>query len=129
MIDIKLFKTQIFRFLKDMLWLLPFVVIIYLAGKETKKLRKQYCETYWKEEFRGKILKKYVDTKNHNYHMLIIKRDQERDSLDYSGDHSGFWDFVEVNDSIIKKKESFKLIIIQKDTSFITDCPYDFKHN
>jgi hypothetical protein len=74
------------------------------------------------EKFSGRIEKKYIDKKEHNYKMLVISKENGRDSSsNYNNEHSGFWDFVQINDSIIKRENSFEIYIIKKDTSFIID--------
>ena len=110
---------KILRFLKNLLWLLPFLLIAFLVHHEDKKLAIKHSEDFKKEKYSGKIEKKYIDQKQHGYEMLVISKTNGRDSSEYNSEQSGFWDFVQINDSILKKENSNEIYIINKDTSFI----------
>ena len=72
-----------------------------------------------KEQFGGRIVKKYIDKKQHNYEMLVIQMGGGKDSLlNFSADKSGFYDFIQVNDSIIKLENSNDIRIINRGISF-----------
>jgi hypothetical protein len=109
---------------KSLLWLTPFVLIIYLSKIEGQKLLVEKCEKFKREAFLGKIEMKYIDKKNHNYQMLVISKSNGRDSSLYDHERSGFWDFVQVNDSIEKKENSYEIYIINRDTTFILIYDY-----
>jgi hypothetical protein len=96
-------------------------LVMYLANKQTDKINREFCQKFKMEKFSGRIEKKYIEKKEHNYKMLVISKDNGRDSFRYDNERSGFWDFVQINDSIIKRENSFEIYIIKKDTSFIID--------
>jgi hypothetical protein len=104
---------------RSILWIIPFILIIYLAKIQNDKINVEFCEKFKQEVYFGKIEKKYIDNKQHNYHMLVISKSNGRDSSSYDTEGSGFWDFVQTNDSIVKKGNSFEICIINKDTSFV----------
>lgn len=107
---------------KGILWLLLFILIIYFANVESRNLNDDRCEKFKRESFYGKIEKKYIDVKQHNYHMLVISKSNSRDSS-FNLEQSGFWNYVQVNDSILKKENSFEFYIINRDTSFTITTP------
>ena len=109
------------HYFKGILWLSLFILVMYLANKQTDKINREFCQKFKMEKFSGRIEKKYIDKKEHNYKMLVISKDNGRDSSRYDNERSGFWDFVQINDSIIKRENSFEIYIIKKDTSFIID--------
>jgi hypothetical protein len=97
-------------------------LILYLSKIQSNKLNIESCEKFKKEAFSGKIENKFIDKKEHNYRMLIISKNNGSDSSFYN---SGFWDFVQTNDSIVKKGDSFEIYIVNKDTTIILnydDC-------
>jgi hypothetical protein len=114
-------KHYFIKSYKGILWFSLFILVIYLANKQTDKINREFCQKFKKEKFSGRIEKKYIDKKEHNYKMLVISNDRGRDSSSYNNDRSGFWDFVQINDSVIKRENSFEIYIIKKDTSFIID--------
>jgi hypothetical protein len=114
-------KHYFIKSYKGILLFSLFIFIIYLANKQTDKINREFCQKFKREKFSGRIEKKYIDKKEHNYKMLVISKDNGRDSSSYNNERSGFWDFVQINDSIIKKENSFEIYIIKKDTSFIID--------
>ena len=79
-------------------------------------------------QFHGIITSKYIDRKNHNSKTIEMKLN---DSIDYymiprQFDMSGFYDFIEVNDSIFKKEWGFKIFIKRGniDTAFVIHEDY-----
>lgn len=106
------------KYIKNAIGFAVFIGVVYGMNKLIDYSHKMFLEQFKREKFSGKILKKYIDKKQHNYEMLVIKTKNGRDSTSFSTDASGFYDFVEVNDSIIKIENSNEIKIVNKDTSF-----------
>jgi hypothetical protein len=106
------------KYLKKILGFCVFLILVFLMIKFEDYSHKRFLEKYKKEKFEGKILRKYIDRKQHNYQMLVIQKKEGQDSSSYSNDSSGFWDFIEIGDSIIKIENSNEIKVVNKDTSF-----------
>ena len=79
---------------------------------------KQACESFKKSKFIGKVIKKYINTHQHQDETLVYLKETEIDSMIFSTDVSNFYSFVEIGDSIIKIEHSNEIRIANKDTSF-----------
>jgi hypothetical protein len=106
------------KYLKKILGFCVFITLIFLMDKFFELDHKRFLENYRRAKFEGKVVKKYIDRKQHNYQMLVIQKKEGRDSTYYDTDSSGFWDFVEIGDSVIKIENSNEIIVANKDTSF-----------
>lgn len=103
------------RLLKNFIWILFVVSMFYLAIIVSPR---EYCKKFKKDKFSGKVLKKYIDSTQHNYHMLVYTREEGIDSNEFDNDLSGFYAYIEINDSIIKVENSYEIKIVNRDTSF-----------
>ncbi|HPR86325.1 MAG TPA: hypothetical protein PLG33_09740 [Prolixibacteraceae bacterium] len=106
------------KYLKKVFEFCVFIALIFLMIKWEDYSHKKFLEKYKKAKFEGQIIKKYIDRKQHNYQMLVIQKKEGRDSTYYDTDSSGFWDFVEIGDSVIKIENSNEIKVVNKDTSF-----------
>lgn len=112
---------QLVKNIKKILILIPFIALIYFANKFSERINLQFNENFKKDKFSGRVEKKYIDKIQHNFRMLVISSPGRRDSLSFTNELSGFWDFVNINDSVIKIENSNKLVIVNRDTSFLID--------
>jgi len=117
-------KFNLKRVLKDFIWILFVVSMFYYVIKISPR---EYCKELKKEKFSGKVLKKYVDLAQHNYQWLVYTKGEGIDSNEFNTDLSGFYDYVEINDSIIKIENSYEIMIVNKDTSFFVNFNCDYK--
>jgi hypothetical protein len=129
MINLNQVKIDFLKYFKVIVWYIPFLIIFLLANRESKKLSIKHCEEFKQEEYHGRVLKKYIDLKQHNYKMLVVLIDSNMVSLNYTLEESGFWDFVQINDSIIKRKGNNEIYVVNKDTSFSINCLHVVKKN
>lgn len=106
------------KYLKKIIGFCVFIILIFLMTKFTDYSHELFLKKFQKAKFEGKVVKKYIDTKQHNYQMLVIQKKEGRDSSYYDTDSSGFYEFVEISDSIIKIENSNEMKIVNKDTSF-----------
>ncbi len=90
----------------------------------------------YNQGFKGKVIRKYVDSNDHNYNMVDIsmKNNSEQMSLNLSaGGYLNMFDLIHTNDSIIKEKKSICYRIKSnargKDTlfEFYTHCRDNLK--
>ncbi len=115
LIDVKLTMKHI----KKIVGFIVFIGLIFLFYKFDDYSHKRFLMEFKKEQFGGRIVKKYIDKKQHNYEMLVIQMGGGKDSLlNFSADKSGFYDFIQVNDSIIKLENSNDIRIINRGISF-----------
>lgn len=65
-------------------------------------------EEFRNEEYKGRLMKKYIDPSNHGLKTLIIDGNR---TLVLARDTSDFYDFVQKNDSIVKEKSSNSIVL------------------
>lgn len=70
----------------------------------------------------GKVLDRFIDSKSHSYPTLQISNYNKKLVI-HEYDKSGFYDFVEIGDSLIKEKGSLDIRLIRNelDTVFTID--------
>jgi hypothetical protein len=69
---------------------------------------------FYEQRYSGYVLKRYIDTNNHNFKVVIIKG--LSDPIIFAVDNSGFFSFVKPGDFIDKEKKSKFLIVIRGKT-------------
>ena len=102
-----------------------FVIIAFFAYKLSNQ---KSCSYYYKNEkkkfYSGIITNKYVDKKEHNNKFIELENEYNNLKLLMNNDLSGLFEYVRVNDSIIKKKDSYLISVYRnskKDTIFELD--------
>lgn len=82
----------------------------------------------FKKSYKGIVIKKFNDTSNHNYETIEIKLSSGSYFYlhPYPNDKTGFYDFVQKDDSIFKEDWGFTFRIKRQDidTSFIIHPDY-----
>lgn len=82
---------------------------------------KKASEYYKEYTYSGLVTNKFIDSKQHNYQTVIIQNGEEKDILLLDFETSGLFDFIEVGDSIFKKKSSLKLRLIRSELDTIIE--------
>jgi len=92
------------------LFIFGFVIFI-IAMKVMFKTPKDYIESTFKiMEFKGILIEKYREPANHDMRFIKVKTSTDTIVLDTPCNFE-FWNFVHVQDSIIKEKESTLIIV------------------
>ncbi len=65
------------KYLKKIIGFCVFIILIFLITKFTDYGHELFLKKFQKAKFEGKVVKKYIDTKQHNYQMLVIKKKKE----------------------------------------------------
>jgi len=89
---------------------------------------KNRLDMSFQKKYRGIITDKYIDINNRNYETIEIKLNDRSVYYwtTYSSDRSGFYNFIQVKDSIIKKDWGFEFFIKRKtiETPFVVNPEY-----
>ncbi len=76
-------------------------------------------EIFVKEQYRGIVVDKFVDSKNHSCETILIKKDGETELTKFvTFDDSIFFGLIQVNDTLIKKSDCNFLTVCRADTLF-----------
>ena len=106
------------KYIKKLIGLIAVIVFFIVITISTNRSHEKFCETFKESKFSGKVIKKYINKDQHLYETLVYLNSAEIDSMTFNTDHSDFYSFVEVGDSIIKIERSNEIRIDNKDTSF-----------
>lgn len=80
---------------------------------------------YSEMSLNGRVSKRFVDPMNHNAKTLnMVKGDSQWLYYHSIYDVSGFFDFVEVGDSVIKQASSPRIHVIRKDKKAFFDLEF-----
>jgi hypothetical protein len=89
---------------------------------------KKFLEMNFQKRYRGIITDKYIDENNHNNETIEIRLNDSTEYYwtTYNSDESGFYGFIKINDSIIKRDWGFKFYIKREnhDTGFVVNPDY-----
>lgn len=82
--------------------------------------------SYRAKEFSGVIINKFNNRKEHNFRDIIIDENNIERTIEFYFDIGGLFDFLAINDSIIKTKNNLQVRIIRKDfdTTINMKCLY-----
>jgi|TARA_R100000541_G_scaffold54364_2_gene62844 hypothetical protein len=70
---------------------------------------KKASEYYKEYTYSGLVTNKFIDSEQHNYRTVIIRNDEKSDIFLLDFETSGLFEFIQVGDSIFKKKNSLNL--------------------
>ncbi len=76
----------------------------------------------FKNNYKGIVLKKYIDNENHNYKIVEIQNGRiHKELMDW--DKSGLFEFVQKGDSILKELNTLEVKVFRNNvkTTFIID--------
>lgn len=90
-----------FKILEYILFLIIVILLIFYSNYSSKR----NCLKTTKElSFKGIIIKKYIDYKQHEYPILeVLTSNKNVQKINLSMDYSGLFDYVKINDSINKE--------------------------
>jgi len=92
-----------------------FIVMVLIANFNRDALNDSYSCTIAKDfkrmEYSGIVLKKYIDQKNHRFRTITFK--QGASDIVLSKDTSQLYVFVNVGDSIVKKRNDDYLTLFR----------------
>lgn len=89
-------------------------IVYILFGSNPKRTRLKYLDKIRSEYLKGIIVAKYIDSNNHNYQIIKSLNSNNKEVIWFLNyDTSSFFKQVSVGDSIIKKKNSVKILIIR----------------
>lgn len=88
-----------------------------------------YCEKQLKPmEIEAKILKKYIDKKNHATKMIVLSNQGSIIEIGYEDRYTeNFWEFIQPGDSMVKKSGSLDVKIKrgEKEFNYTFNCSFD----
>lgn len=76
----------------------------------------------WKREYKGEVKQVSVDSINHMNRIVILKSETATQlKLDFNGDRSGIFEYLEIGDYVHKDSLSFNILVSrnQEDRKFI----------
>lgn len=89
-------------------------IVYILFGTNPRSTRIEYLNKIRVEIVKGKIVAKYIDSNNHNYKIIkILNYDNKEIVWFMNYDTSSFFEEVVIGDSIIKRKDTVKVMIIR----------------
>ena len=76
----------------------------------------------------GVVFEKYLDSSNHLVKTINIELDNSKHcDITVPLEKSGFFNFIQIGDSIFKDKNSLMIVIVRKDTVINYSLKYDIK--
>jgi hypothetical protein len=87
--------------------LVPIVIVVLWGIKHIpsqSELCKQGVELYSNKNFRGKVLRKFIDKENHNNKTVIIKENESEKIIFLDADIGGVYEYISIGDNLMKNK-------------------------
>jgi len=95
-------------------------IVIYLFSSKIIEITSIKESDYLRaEEYSGIVVEKFINTKQHNYKTVIIEQNGESYTILFDFEMGGFYEFIEVGDSISKRKGTLDVQLIRKDLDTI----------
>lgn len=93
------------------------LIIFYLTSRDSlnSSLACQDLRYFKKTEFRGVVVEKYMDQKNHRAETIRIKRTSDTFNFVLPVDSSSIYEYVESGDSLVKMKDKENVDVYRKD--------------
>lgn len=103
------------------LGIIAFIIVLLLSRQNPDKRTNALCDEKQRmkyEEFNAVVQRKFLDQKNHNYRALELKnfKNGKIQTIYLINESSNFYQIVNENDTIIKEKDSFKILIKNTNT-------------
>ncbi len=97
------------------------VLIFFIVFNYTNRGGQDDSYGYRDNQYIGRVTKKFIDRDNHSYQMVIIQCEYKVKNLALNVETSGLYDFLEVNDSIVKNSGTldFRIIRVNLDTTIV----------
>jgi len=103
---IKMIKSE--KYFPILAIIVGVVFFTYMTRKENEKLP-EYYQKEEATEYMGVVIRKYVDKSNHNWKTLIVENNCTEIKTIWNADKSGFFEFVNEGDSIVKISGSYMI--------------------
>jgi hypothetical protein len=103
-------------------YMIFFIIIIGLIIYSNYSGKNSCLKNVNELNFNGVIVKKYYDTKQHNYAIIeLFSLNDSIVKINLTNDHSGIFDYVQKNDSLIKRSGELDVKIYRNslDTIFV----------
>ncbi|MAO09922.1 MAG: hypothetical protein CMC07_03295 [Flavobacteriaceae bacterium] len=91
-------------------------VVVYKFYKGVNNLipNKKASEFYREDNYSGIVSAKYIDSLQHNYRTIVVKRGNKTQKVLFDHENGGFFELVKVGDSLFKKKDTLDIRLKSK---------------
>ncbi len=105
-----------------MFYLSVIFFLIYLFYIKVLELNdKKVNDVYREAQYSGYVIKKYIDSTQHNFKTIVLKEKKDVSSILFDFEIGGFYEFVQVGDSISKQSGALKIYLKRKDFDTIVN--------
>ena len=80
---------------------------------------KEIIDLYREESYSGKVLDRYIDTDQHNYHKIILEENNNERIILMDWEIGGLFNFVQKGDTLHKESGSLDVNLKRKDLDTI----------
>lgn len=95
------------------------IAVIFIISRTFEISQEDYeqgtIETYKNIETSGKIISKFRDYDDHSYLKVIIEEENRENTLLFNLETGGLYDYLKINDSIVKERGTLDMRIIRED--------------
>jgi hypothetical protein len=100
------------------------LLIVFLNTSDKKIDCDQFISRMKSVRYNGIIIKKYIDTNQHNYKKVILKEDIETQVILFDQEEGGVFQYLEKGDSISKKDGDLTMKIVRGEKDSIYKLNY-----
>mgnify|MGYP005992288091 CR=1 FL=1 len=107
--------------------LIPISYLTYWGAKNIPsqdELCKQGVELYKIKEFKGKVLKKYIDKNNHQNKTLIVEENSDEKTVILNADIGGIYEYISIGDSVSKNMGELFVLVNRNKTDTIINFKF-----
>lgn len=92
------------------------VIIFFVSQPSDNKICIQQYKKEGSISYKGRVIARYLDKANHNSKIIEVSSKNNKVNLDW--DLSGLYDFIEVNDSIVKDRGSYEVHVYRNSDEY-----------
>lgn len=110
-----------------------FINLSRLMNKKSFSTQYTYDVCMWSnkmrvQEMNGVVSSKYIDSKNHNKPTIEVKQGSRNEKFQFTNEKSGFYNFINVGDSILKESGELEVSVFTKVDTTATMLNYGCKN-
>lgn len=101
------------------------IAFLIFMQKEHSFTTEDVAHSFRNKEYSGLVVQKYVDYDEHAFQKVIVKHEYGERTILFNQETGGVFNFIEVNDSIIKELDTLAVRIIRNNLDTLIIMKFD----
>ncbi|WP_339700045.1 hypothetical protein [uncultured Marixanthomonas sp.] len=122
---------KVYIFILFLILLSAVLLIIFLFYNKVLEMTDKKASDFYKEDdYKGIVVNKFIDTEQHNYHKVVVKKEENQQTILFDHENGGLFEFIKIGDSLTKTRGNLKIRLQRENLDTIIKMEiYDWKFN